>query len=193
MPLISRTLTVLLVGALWVCPVEAQLEGVVTLKEALKEMLQGKGAKSLKKRSLVLDKSEQEAMQKQYGFAPNATYTVYTGLDAEKAPIGSAVVVDIEGKEGPLQLVVALDHTQGAVYNLCFTVFGEERGKPAAKKTFLKQFIGFDTKNEFKLGKDVDGVSGATWTSSSVAEAIQHAVAVFDYFVHAPAAASQGE
>lgn len=189
----SSILAALLITTFYLCPAGAQIEGVVTLKVALKEMLQGEGAKSLKKRTLSLDKTEQEAVQKKYGFAPNAKYTVYTGLDADKKAVGSAVIVDIEGKEGPLQLVVGLEHEKGSVYNLCFTVFGEERGKPAAKKTFLKQFVGFDVKKQFKLGKDVDGVSGATWTSNSVTLGIQHAVSIFNYFIHEPVPTDGGE
>ena len=174
-------------------PAAAQMVGVSELKSVLKETLQKKGARSLKKRSLQLSEADLKAVQAKYGFAPNPSYTVYTGLDADKKPIGSAVQVSIQGKEGPLQLVVALDHTTGKIYNLAFTLFGEERGKPAAKKTFLQQFIGFDAKNQFKLGKDVDGVSGATWTSTSVTLAIQHAVGIFNYFILDPAPATTGD
>jgi Na+-translocating ferredoxin:NAD+ oxidoreductase RnfG subunit len=176
---------ILLILAL-LTPATAQIEGVQNLKSVLKEVLQKKGARSLKKNILKLSAADIKDIQTQYGFKPNSSYTVYTGLDADKKPMGSAVLVDIQGKEGPLQLVVALNNETGQVYNLAFTVFGEERGKPAAKKTFMKQFIGFTKKNVFKLGKDVDGVSGATWTSTSVTQAVQHAVGIFDYFVFNP-------
>lgn len=177
--------------ALAAAPAVAQIEGVSNLKDILKETLQKKGARSLKKNVFAVGEGDVKAVQAAYGFAPNPSYTVYTGLDADKGPVGSAVIVDIQGKEGPLQIVVALDPISGKVYDLGFTLFGEERGKPAAKKSFLAQFIGFSPANQFKLGKDVDAVSGATWTSNSVAEAVQHAVGAYDYFVKKPAASEE--
>ena len=176
-------------GVILVCvfvagrPVAAQIEGVVTLKTALKEMLQTRGAKSLRKNEFDVDGATGKVIQKKYGIEPNRKYTVYTGLDAEKNPVAAAVIVDVEGKEGPLQLVVAMEPDSGRVIDLGFTLFGEERGKPAAKKGFLAQFIGFDKRNRFELGRDVDGVTGATMTSMSVAVGVRHAVSIFDHFI----------
>ena len=176
---------VLLAGTTLVA--EAQIERVITLKQGLKVMLQQRGAKSLKKKEVKIGEQEAATLQSRYGFKPNKGYRIYTGLDADKQPIGSVVVADIEGKEGPLQLLVALEPDSGAVQNIAFTLFGEERGKPAMKKAFLGQFIGFKTGNAFKLGKDVDGITGATWTSESVVEGVKHAVSIYDHFVAQPA------
>ena len=98
-----------------------------------------------------------------------------------KNPVGVAVIIDVEGKEGPLQMVVAMRPGTGEVYNLGFTVFGEERGKPAANPSFLKQFIGADFEKPFILGKDVDGITGATRTSASVNRAVKEAVSIYHY------------
>jgi Na+-translocating ferredoxin:NAD+ oxidoreductase RnfG subunit len=140
--------------------------------------------KALRKTDLTIDESQANSINAKYGFEPNRSYTIYTGHDAEKEAVGSTVIVDIEGKEGPLQIAVAVDPDSGKVVNRAFTLFGEERGKPAAKKRFLSQFIGFDVGNRFELGKDVDAVTAATMTSTSVALGVRHAVAIFDHFIH---------
>ena len=189
--MISRRiyLTVLLVGALALAGLisprsaEAQFKTIVTLKEALKESLQKEGAKSLRKQVFAISDEQKIEIQKQYGFEPDDEYLMYTGLDAEKEPVGSVLVINIQGKEGPLQMVIALTPESGTVYNLGFTVFGEERGKPAANPSYLSQFIGADSNKGFVLGEDVDAVTGATWTSRSVNEAVKVAVVVYEYLI----------
>lgn len=80
-------------------------------------------------------------------------------------------------------MVIAMRPETGEVYTLGFTVFGEERGKPAASPSFLKQFVGADNKKPFVLGKDVDAVTGATSTSTAVNLAVKSAVKLYHYLV----------
>lgn len=180
---------ILFVGAILVtglgtpAEVQAQFEEVVTLKEALKMSLQAEGAKSLTKKEHVLTDEQKAHLKKIFGFDAEEKYLMYTGLDAEKNPIGTAIIVNIAGKEGPLQMVVAVRPETGAVYNLGFTIFGEERGKPAATPAYLKQYLGADAKKPFVIGKDVDAVTGATWTSESVSDGVKVAVNVYNYLV----------
>lgn len=96
--------------------------------------------------------------------------------------MGSVVIVAQEGKEGPLQAVVALK-PDGTIYDIGFTVFGEDKGKPALNYSFLKQFIGKKATDKVKVGEDVDGISGATMTSTGVATAVKKALAVHKEFV----------
>ena len=59
------------------------------------------------------------------------------------------------------------------------TVFGEERGKPALSWSYLKQFIGKGPANSITIGKDIDGVTGASNTSRAVTSAVKKAVCVY--------------
>jgi electron transport complex protein RnfG len=59
----------------------------------------------------------------------------------------------------------------------------EERGKPVAEKGFLKQFDGKKVSDAFQVGRDVDGVSGATYSSRSVSESVRRASYGFKTFV----------
>ena len=141
------TFLVLLALFLVISPAEAQLaqkNEVVSLRDGLKEMLQAHGAKSLKKLNVAVDATK-AAELKDHGVEAEGTYTVYQGLAEDGSTTGHVLVISEEGKEGPLQLLVAIN-PEGEVYDVGFTVFGEDKGKSALSWPFLKQFI--DKKNE---------------------------------------------
>ncbi len=154
----------------------------VTLKSGLRDMLQSVGAKSLKKVTVTVGREESASLMTARGVKLEGAYTVYKGVGSDGEEIGTVVMVDEAGKEGPLQLVVAFTPT-GEIYDMGFTIFGEDRGKPALSWPFLKQFIGKDSEQEMVVGKGIDAITGATWTSNSVAAAVRKAVVLFDEFV----------
>lgn len=154
----------------------------VSLKVALRDMLQANGAKSLKKLAVTVGKDESDALMTKRGVKLEGVVTVYQGIDENGMVMGSVVQINEEGKEGPLQVLVAF-LPNGEVFDIGFTVFGEDRGKPALSWPFLKQFVGKTSETQMVLGKGVDGISGATWTSNSVASAVRKAVVLFDAFV----------
>ena len=158
----------------------AKKNEVISLKEGLKEMLQGHGAASLKKVTITPDEQQLTEI-KQRGVEVRGSYTVYQGLDGDGAIVGTVFIVDEEGKEGPLQVLVAMN-PEGDIYDTGFTVFGEDKGKTAMSWQFLKQFLGKKATDDIITGKDIDGVSGATWTSTSVTLAIKRAVVLNDVF-----------
>jgi len=151
---------------------------VVTLKDGLKEMLQAKGAAKLSKLTLTPTADQKAAVQKKCSIDVTGTYTFYQGLRADGSLVGTVGVIDEAGKEGPLQMLVGLT-PEGSIYDAAFTVFGEERGKPALSWNFLKQFIGKTASSPLMPGKDVDGVSGASYTSKSVAIIMKRAACVY--------------
>jgi Na+-translocating ferredoxin:NAD+ oxidoreductase RnfG subunit len=176
----TRLLGALALGlGLLVQPAQAK-EGfsdkVTTVKDGLKEMLQKEGAAKLSKVEFTPTDPQKKAI-KTCGADASGTYTLYKGLKADGSLVGTVIVVDQAGKEGPLQLLVATK-PDGTIYDLAFTVFGEERGKPALSWNYLKQFVGKSASSPITLGKDVDGVSGASYTSHSVAAAVKKAVCV---------------
>jgi len=162
----------------------AKSNKVVSLQDGLKEMLQKEGAKKLKKVTVTVDAEQAADLLKQFGVEAAGSYSIYRGLDAENEAMGSVVIVNEPGKEGPLQVIVAV-RPDGEIYDIGFTIFGEERGKPALSWGYLKQYLGKSHNDPIKLGRDIDGVSGATWTSTSVAAAVKRAVVVYETFVRA--------
>ena len=157
----------------------ARTNEVVSLKVGLKEMLQSHGAKSLKKLSLNVDAEHAEALRAQ-GVSASGTYTAYQGIDGEGKVMGTVIIVNERGKEGPLQVLVAMNPA-GQLYDVGFTLFGEDKGKPAMNWTFVSQFI--DKTYKDLQDNEVDGVSGATWTTESVTAAILRGTALYDLFL----------
>jgi Na+-translocating ferredoxin:NAD+ oxidoreductase RnfG subunit len=156
---------------------------VVSMKDALKEMLQNHGAATLKKVSVTVDAEKSKALAQTYGIETAGAYTVYQGIGADKSSVtGTVVIVNEEGKEGPLQVLIALN-PDGQIYDLGFTVFGEDKGRSASTWGFLKQFIDKKAGDPFVLGKDIDGVSGATWSSTSVTSAVERGAVIFAEFL----------
>ncbi|MFQ5572001.1 MAG: FMN-binding protein [Rhodothermales bacterium] len=187
--LLARTLGVGLLSLLLLIAVSdrataqvARKSQVVSLKTALKEMLQKEGAAKLKKLTVTVNAEQARALAKQYGIEAASSYTVYQGLTADGALVGSVVIVNEQGKEGPLQVLVAL-RPGSEIYDLGFTVFGEDKGKPALSWGYLKQYLGKTAGDPIVFGRDIDGVSSATWTSTSVAVAVKEAVIVYDSLV----------
>ncbi len=154
---------------------------VISLKDGLKEMLQNQGAKNLKKLTAAVDAEKAASIKEKYQAEVSGSFTVYQGIDADGGVMGSVVQISEDGKEGPLQLLVAFK-PNGEIYDVGFTLFGEDKGKTANSWNYLKQFIGKTPSDAIMLGKDIDGISGATWTSESVSGAVKRAAAVFGEF-----------
>ncbi len=159
----------------------AKKSAVISLKDGLKEMLQKEGAVKLKKLTVNVDAEKAQALFEDHRVDTEGSYVIYQGLDGEGAVINLVVIVNEEGKEGPLQMLIAM-RPDGKVYDVGFTVFGEDKGRRAFSWSYLKQFINKNPREDFVLGKDIDGVSGATWTSESIYFAVKRAVVVYDSF-----------
>ena len=184
--LLSLTLLSLLVAAISVPTTSAQVakEGEsIALRDGLKAMLQAHGAAKLSKVTVNVDAAGAKSMKDDYGVENGAgSYTVYKGLDGDDNLVGSVIIVNEQGKEGPLQVLVAVN-PEGEIYDLGFTIFGEDKGKPAQTWNFLKQYIGKSSGDELTVGKDIDAVSGATWTSTSVTQAVKRAAVIYNSYV----------
>ena len=71
----------------------------------------------------------------------------------------------------------------GLVQSVTILSSEEERGKKVSEASWLKQFKGKKVSDAFQLGQDVDGVTGATWSSKSVAETLRKASYAYRTFI----------
>jgi Na+-translocating ferredoxin:NAD+ oxidoreductase RnfG subunit len=184
---LTKSVALLVMLVILAAPASAQIAKTgttTTLKDALKVMLQDEGAAGLKKLTVNVSGEQAKGLTGTHGVDTEGSYTVYNGTKADGSVMGTVVVVNQAGKEGPLQVLVAL-RPDGTVYDVGFTVFGEDKGKPALNWSFLKQFVGKKVTQPVTIGDDVDGISGATWTSTSVATAVKRALAVYKEFITA--------
>jgi hypothetical protein len=101
-----------------------------------------------------------------YGVQTNGNEPIIGYIGLGKAP----------GYGGPLNMLVAIN-TDGKV--IAVQVI-DHSDTPAffhivAKSEFLKQFLGKSYQDSFNVGEDIDGVTGATLTSTGIANAVRQA------------------
>jgi Na+-translocating ferredoxin:NAD+ oxidoreductase RnfG subunit len=170
----SMIMTVLLAVS-----IQARAETLIEMKAYLKEEL-GKSAKLAKENfSLSADQKKALAAVSESG---DESFTFYYGKTADGKLEKACTVLPQKGKEGPMTVGACFDPS-GIVKSVRILSFEEERGKPVAEKAFLSQFQGKKVADAFFVGKDIDGVSGATWSSKSVSEAVRRASYGFKTFV----------
>ena len=92
----------------------------------------------------------------------------------EAAPAAAELTAAVEGFESDVKVTVTLD-AEGKIATLAVDSSGETPGlgQRCAEKAFTSQFIGKAA--PFTLGDGIDGVSGATITSTAAVEAINKA------------------
>ncbi len=157
----------------------AQAESLLDMKTFLKEEL-GSSAK-LSKETFALSDAQKKEIAK-IAESGDESFTFYYGKSAEGALEKACTVLSQKGKEGPMTLGACFD-PKGVVKSVRVLEHQEERGKPIAEKGFLSQFQGKKVSDAFQVGKDVDAVSGATYSSRSVSEAVRRASYGFKTFV----------
>ncbi len=105
-------------------------------------------------------------------------YTFYRGTGSDPAvTIGHAVVLNVIGKERPITFMIGIS-PQARIIGLEVLVYRESQGSEIRSKRFMKQFIGKTVEAPLKLGRDIDGISGATLSSRSTAYAVKKALAL---------------
>jgi Na+-translocating ferredoxin:NAD+ oxidoreductase RnfG subunit len=87
----------------------------------------------------------------------------------------------VRGKWGPIDYMLSLDPA-GQVADVIVLQYEEKRGRPVAKRRFLKQFIGKGEKDLIRLRKDIRGVTGASISSRGMTDGIRKMVHVFNEF-----------
>jgi Na+-translocating ferredoxin:NAD+ oxidoreductase RnfG subunit len=153
---------------------------LVTLKTFLKNEL-GSQPK-ISKESLPLKAEDKATLASLAPDAQDTEFVFYYGRTAENQLAKACTVVPQAGKEGPMTIGVCFD-SAGLVTGVTVLTSEEERGKAVAEEGFIKQFHGKKVSDAFQVGQDVNGVSGATWSSKAVSEAIRKSAFAFRKYV----------
>ena len=105
-------------------------------------------------------------------------FTFYFGIkNGEKVSV--SIIEKQPGKWGPIEYIINMN-MEGEILNLAVMSFVEKRGKPIAKRMFLKQFIGKTIKDKFKVKRDIRPISGATISSRSACFAVKKCTVLYD-------------
>jgi Na+-translocating ferredoxin:NAD+ oxidoreductase RnfG subunit len=108
----------------------------------------------------------------------NSKFTFYFGIkDGKKVSV--SIIEKQPGKWGPIEYIINMD-MEGKILNLAVMSFVEKRGKPIAKRMFLKQFIGKTIKNKFRVKRDIRPISGATISSRSACFAVKKCTVLYN-------------
>jgi NosR/NirI family transcriptional regulator, nitrous oxide reductase regulator len=101
----------------------------------------------------------------------NGIYAAYQD-DPQKALIGYVAVGEATGYGGPMRVAVATD-LQGNVLGLAVIDNKETPSwfQRVKDSDYIQSFLGKKYLDAFQLGSDVDGITGATYTSRAIAEA----------------------
>ncbi len=143
---------------------------LVSLKDYLKKELAG--SSKMSKESFSLSELEKQSLKKTAENADESAFTFYYGKTAEGKMEKACTIVGQKGKEGPLSVGVCFN-PEGVIQSVTVLAHQEERGKRISEDSFLKQFKGKKMTDAFVVGKDVDGISGATWSSNYMSEALR--------------------
>lgn len=146
---------------------------LLSKKIALKKMLPE--AESIVEETRKLTGDEKEKINKNLGgvmvfYQPGSEsekvyerneYTFYFGMKGGKKT-KVAIIEKQPGKWGPVEYIIALDAKTAKVTDLAVMSYTERRGRPIARRNFLKQFVGKHNKDPIKVRKDIRGITGAT-------------------------------
>jgi len=84
---------------------------------------------------------------------------------------------DIQGFTGPINILVGID-LQGTIQGLKVIKHAETHEYVDDLNAFVQQFISLGTSSHLEVGKDIDGITGATITSEAIARSIKESLAV---------------
>lgn len=102
---------------------------------------------------------------------------VHIAQDGEGA-IGCALEDTVIGKWGPIHYLAGLD-LSGKILQIVILDYQEIRGRPIAKRRFLRQYEGKTIRDPLRLSQDVDGISGATISSGSLTEGVRKILYIY--------------
>lgn len=146
---------------------------LMTLKEFLKQEMQEDGKMYKLSKTIFKPSDDQKASIKDKTGTFKDAYSFYLGKKDDTLR-KSCVINDKLGKEGVVQVGVCLD-SNNKISNVEVLSSDEDRGKAVTERIFLDQFTNKNASDDFVVGKDIDGISGATISSKAVSAAVKEA------------------
>lgn len=153
---------------------------LVTLEEALTQVLPS--AETIEQKTVVLSAEQKRLIEQnahiEFESQFDRKFQFYIGTSEGKI-VGYAIPDTVHGKWGPIRYLLAVN-PDGVVANVVVLEYQEKRGRPTAKKRFLRQYIGKGINDPIKLKKDIDGITGATISSRGITDGIRKLLYVFE-------------
>ena len=93
--------------------------------------------------------------------------------------IYTAVLDNVYGKSMPITFLAIFDN-KNSIYNVSIIKYREPYGGEVKNKRWLKQFYNFTYSSDFKIGSQIDGISGATISTNSISTGINKLALLFE-------------
>jgi Na+-translocating ferredoxin:NAD+ oxidoreductase RnfG subunit len=153
---------------------------LMTTKDFLKKELSSSA--KMTKETFPLAAAELNSLKSIAPDSDDQSITFYYGKQADGKLDKACTILPQKGKEGPIIAGVCFSPS-GLIASVTILQHQEERGMGIEEQSFLKQFNGKKVSDGFVLGQDVNGISGATWSSKAMAEVTRKASFAFKTFV----------
>lgn len=109
---------------------------------------------------------------------PKPEYVIYVAKRGDEV-VGYAVFDEERGEHELIDFATFFD-PQGVIVRTEIVAYREAYGSEIRREAFRKQFLGRSAKSGFKVGQDIDAISGATLSSESMSRALQRAAVLVD-------------
>ena len=96
--------------------------------------------------------------------------------------IGVAILDNVLGKSLPITYLTCFN-MDGQLINAHIVKYREDYGYEVGNKRWLNQFIGLGVNSDFIIGKNIDGISGATISVNSVTRGINRSSIIVEYLL----------
>jgi Na+-translocating ferredoxin:NAD+ oxidoreductase RnfG subunit len=148
-----------------------------TVKQLLAE--QYKTASAVSFTRVAVDAAMNTAVQAKLGRPlPKPEYVVYVAKRGQEV-VGYAVFDEERGEHEPIDFATFFD-PQGTIVRSEIVAYREAYGSEIRRDAFRSQFLGRSAKSGFKVGQDIDAISGATLSSESMSRALQRSAVLVD-------------
>ena len=96
--------------------------------------------------------------------------------------IGLAYLDNVKGKSQPITYAVFFD-SQGMIEGSHIIKYREPIGGEVSNQYWLNQFFGKSWESDYKIGSDIDGISGATISVNAVTRGIHRSTIIVEYLL----------
>jgi len=177
---VRHRLGLAVVGAALALSAPALAQVYFTVKQLLAE--QYKTASAVSFTRVGVDAALNTAVQAKLGRAlPKPEYVIYVAKRGQET-VGYAVFDEERGEHELIDFATFFD-AQGVIVRSEVVAYREAYGSEIRRETFRQQFLGRSAKSGFKVGQDIDAISGATLSSESMSRALQRAAVLVDIAV----------
>ena len=102
----------------------------------------------------------------------------YWNISNNDTTIAYALMDNVLGKSMPITFLVILNN-EGTILAAEVIKYREAYGSDVGNKNWLGQFTNFTNTSQFTVGKNIDGISGATISVNSLSKGIQKMAVLF--------------